>query len=299
MPAADLTFTGATDGDITKAANWAPAQAPVNGDNLTFDSAGAHNVDANLDQSALVPGDLLVKQTFLYEMGTAAAYFKIGMPTGRCVIGGHDGVGSPAGSGRLKIDFYKASGTTPGPLIVENTKTSGTDANKPPVRIFSDDADLEVFVRKGKVGLGTDAAGESPIFGDVHVDWVANRNGDASVQVGPGATIGDFIKTGGTALLQCAATNVENHAGELTIEGTGAVALLTVYGGTCIPNSTGLLSRANCYGGLTDWTRSSRPRVVTDLYTRHGASYKLDPDVLTVTNPEHHEEPSTISIEAA
>ena len=283
---ATLIFTGATDGDIAKAANWSPAQVPIDGDTLIFDGAAGHHVDTNLDHSGLHPLDLFIFQTFqIYQIGTTAAYLKIGMPTGRLVIGENPGVGTPTGSNLIKLDLYVGSGAMAiGDIIVENTNTSGADTTKPPVLLLADDSDIDLFVRKGKVGLAVDDPAETATFGDVNIGWNASRSSDADVRIGSGVTMTDLYKTGGKCQLNCAGGAVENLAGDLEILGDGAIASLTTRGGTVVPNSTGKITAAYLHGGFTDWTRSNRPRTVDDIVYYPGAQFALDPNVMTITN---------------
>ena len=280
---ADRTWLGTTDGDHDKAANWLEVQVPITGDTYIFGAGAVHDLDTNMDQSTIVPAAIYILHTLPagISIGTASAYFKIGAPTSELIIGRHTGTGSPTGSRRIKLDLYKGSGTTPGPVIIERTATTSADANKQPVRLLADSADIDVYIRKGKVGLAVDS-GETAVFGDVNISYVDDAQNDAEVRIGEGVTFSNLYKTGGNGEMWCGATAVENHDGTLIINGSGAVASLLTEGGTVVPNSTGTLTAAYCRGGLTDWTRNRQPRSVGTIYYAPDGAFAFDPAVLTV-----------------
>lgn len=270
-------WTGAVDGDWATAGNWSNG-IPVSTDTVYIEHA-SRSIDTNLDQSAVTLAALYVRQSYIGQLGTAAAYLQIG--TAVLHVGGHVGAGAPAGSPRVKIDV----GTTACAISIWNSAAVSIDAGLPPIRLLANNAATTLRVSRGIVGLAVGASSETSTVASIDVGFLTNKLNDASVVVGPGVTVATLTKTGGAAVVHCAATTITNTDGSLLTMGTGAIGTLTVQGGTAVCNSAGTITTLSAYGGLVDMTQSSAPRTVTTSRIKAPGALRLDPTVITLTNP--------------
>ncbi|MCC6681632.1 MAG: hypothetical protein IT445_12085 [Phycisphaeraceae bacterium] len=140
-----------------------------------------------------------------------------------------------------------------------------------------------VTVKKGRVALFTDT-GVTKTITTIVQSYDSNPTSDTVVEIGDGVTLTTLQKTGGTCVLRTGATTVQNDAGQLRTEGSGAIATLNVLGGTVIPNSTGTITNLNAKSGIVDFTRSLAARTVTNATIDKGATIKADASVVTITN---------------
>jgi len=196
-------------------------------------------------------------------------------------IGEHYGSGSPAGSGRIKID----TGSNQTTLIVSNSSASSTDGNLEPIRWKGTHASNAVQLLKGRLGIATSYAGEAATVSELNVAHRGNVAGDADVNVGAGVTLTTVNQSGGDAVVQCAFTTLEQTAGESTTIGAGAVTTANV-GGTLYARSTGTITTLRVTG-KADFSRDPRDRTVTNCELHKGGSLMLDngnPISVTLTN---------------
>ena len=280
----DLTWIGndsGNEGDPKVAANWSPAQIPADGDSLYFDGRAANDLDTNLSWPARSPANVFIRQTFTYKIGTSTAFLILGAPTGRTVIGEHLGIGSPTGSQRIKLDYRNHSGGTSGDIYIENSASSGADASLPPIQLLADDSDIDLFLRKGKVGVAI-GVGQTATLGNILLTYVASKSSDADIQVGPGLTLTNFKQAAGQGEIHCGGTLIEKTGGDLVILGTGTWTTLTNEGGNAYPQSSGTITTINDNGGLVDLTRSRDARSVTTINRRGSGRLAYDPAVVTV-----------------
>jgi hypothetical protein len=210
-------------------------------------------------------------------------------------IGYNYGPGSPAGSGRIKLDL----GSTASTVTIDNTGTN-TDTNKPTVRIKANSATTVIRVRKGKVGIAFES-GETTTIGSITVSYVSQPSSDADVFIGAGVTLTTLTKTGGDVVLNCAATTVSSSdSGTLITAGSGAITTLNAKGGTVTPNSTGTIGTLNINtAGTVDFTKSAAARTVTTLKLDAGGVLKYDPGIVTITNKVNSDNPVTLTAAAA
>lgn len=290
--------------DWSTAANWSGGAVPVNADDVFFRNTSSP-VLWGLDQSAVTLASLAIEQSFTGVIGlnkrtvvTGAAgasvtgkaeyradYLDIGWD--ECRIGEMIGPGSPAGSGRLKLDNAKAGASE---TTIYNTSSSSADTNQPCVRLLAAHASADILIRSGSggVGIATDDADETATVGDISV---SDPTPATRVFVGEGVTLGTFTQDGGDNLLKAAAgvTGITVNGGQLAIEGSGyAVGTLIVNGGTCYPNSlpTGgnAIGTVDLNGGIVDGTRSRAPRTWAAVNLKApGSTLKADTTVLTIT----------------
>lgn len=273
-------WTGAASGDPAVAGNWDNG-VPESGDTAVF-RENAVDVDTNLGGLSAVELAVLVQeQSYTGLWGTDSAYFQIGAEEVR--LGEHYGPGTPAGSKRVKLDL-QAPGTGNTTIVtVYNSASSAEDGDVPPIQLLMDDANGELHVRKGKVGLAVDDPTETSTVDLIEVSWTNNRATDAEVIVGEGVTLTEILKTGGKLTLRCAATTVENTYGNIQSEGDGAITTFTMVGGVAVLNSEGTVTTINANGGHTDLTRSGASRAVGTINLKGGGQVSLDPDIVTVT----------------
>src|SRR5690606_38998712 len=90
---------------------------------------------------------------------------------------GNASVGSdaPAGSARLKLNF---GSTTACAITVFNTAATARESALQPVRLIADHASTTLTVRKGIVGVATDAPAQTATLGQVNVAHTGNVNRD-------------------------------------------------------------------------------------------------------------------------
>jgi len=194
-------------------------------------------------------------------------------------IGQHSGIGSPAGSGRIMIDTTSTAST----ITIYDTSSSPSDTNKPSCRLKAASASTVINIKKGKVGIAYES-GETTTIGTINQSFVSDQSADASVYIGAGVTLTTYTKTGGSAVLGCAATTVTNSIGTLQTIGAGAIATFNITGGIVTSNSVGTITALNVISGIADFTGSQSARTVTMPKVGAGGQIKYDPSIVTMTN---------------
>lgn len=278
------------EGDWSVAANFSPSGVPANSDDVYLENS-SQDVSAGLDQSAVALDSLHIAQSYTGNIGDDDAYLQIG--AGVVNIGRHYGPGSPAGSGRIKLDL----GSTAAAVVTYNSG-SPADSNKPAIRLLADNAATTIEVRKGSVGIACET-GETTTVGTITESYISRQASDADVFIGSGVTLTTLNKTGGDGVLECAATTVTNEGGNLITDGSGAIATLNAEGGEVISNSTGTITTCNiATAGTADFLKSAAARTVTTMKLEAGGTLKYDPDVLTITNKVDSDNPVTLTATA-
>lgn len=246
--------------DWSSGANWSATTAPATGEDIIIENSSA-NFTSGLAQSAVTLASLTIKQTFTGTIGILGTPLAIGVD-GICRIGDHDGPGSPAGSGRININFGTVDATE---VIIVNSAAQGTDTNLPPIRLIMTHANDKVYVRKGKVGIAVSHGAETSTLALVDTSFVSNQLSDAEVFVGAGVTLAAINKTGGNVLARCPTTGaIVNRAGTLTLEGAGAHSgTIVVHGGNVISNTSGLIDDVTLKGGGFDESKSNVARTIS------------------------------------
>jgi hypothetical protein len=204
------------DGNWANAANWSLAAAPVNGDTVIIPS-GNKSITTGLAQSAVT---LAALRTYAAFIGTieglaiGATKYYLGIPS--------DDGRTAAGCRRLVLNL----GSVQSAGIVYSTSDGTLDTGKPPVRIKGTHASNTLNILGGRVGVGTDGAG------DVATMLTATVAGGA-LTYGYGVTWGEvdvvgkgtFVTRsgGGTKLVVasgCSAQILEGYAAFNTLIGT-------------------------------------------------------------------------------
>ena len=151
------------------------------------------------------------------------------------------------------------------------------------MRLKCNNAATGIAIKKGSVGIATETD-DTTTVGIININYVTNRQSDATVIIGSGVTLTTLNKYGSVAFLNCAATTVLNTAGDLVTDGTGAITTLNAYGGAVYASSSGTVTTANVSGGTVDTTRSTVARTFTTVNVHYKGKFKYDKDVVTVTN---------------
>jgi len=260
--------------DLSSNASYSPANVPVNGDVLyvTPDTPTITAGWTTLVAVALTALHVDARWTGICD-ATAAQYIQLGATT--IWIGEHDGIGTPAGSARLKLDVRGVS-----TCHVLRTARTSSDAYMPPVRLLFNNASSNLYVREGEAGVGIDVDGETSTVESI---FCGNKG---SVIAGAGTTLGGWLQAGGEGKLLCAATGVVVDAGTLTTEGAGAIGAITQNGGLVIPNSTGTVTTYTLKGGDCDALQSNQIRTITTM-VHGGGRIKYDAGTLVITNYTH------------
>jgi hypothetical protein len=258
------------EGDWATAANWSPSGVPTDGDDV-FLTNSSQSVTEGFNQSAVALASLNIDQTFTGAIGDASNYLQIG--TAILNIGLYLGSGVPQGSGRIKINL---GSTTTATVNIYNSGQS-LDTNLPAIRLLMAKAADTVNILKGSVGIACQA-GETSTVGTI------NTNGDGKTWIGAGVTLTTLTKNGGAVQMECAATTINNYAGDLKIFGTGAITTLNAFAGNVESSSAGTITTANVRGpAIVDFTKSLVARTVTTLNLSNGGTIKRDTAVVTIT----------------
>jgi hypothetical protein len=227
-----LTITGITRSGATATATTSAAHGYAVGDVVIVAGAAQsdYNITATITAATSTTFDYTVANSPTTPATTATAF---SVRKGHCLrIGatllqiGDPGNGSSAatGSGRIAID----TGSIQTAITINNTKTSGTDANLEPVRIIGTHASNTLAVMSGLVGVATTLPTETATI------LTTNITG-GKLNFGSGVTWGTVYQTSGTFTAAGAtggATLFDQSGGTATLNGVGTVAN-TKIAGTC------------------------------------------------------------------
>lgn len=256
---ADKYWQGTTDAYGT-AGNWSPSGVPTANDNVFITSA--QSIAAS-DQSGVELDDFTVLPSMSGTIGTVVAPLQIDMADADRF--------EFAGSGLAFIDVGSAAIS---PVILGTASATDDD---PYGLTLTGTAIATVDFRKGSLSVGDST------IATIYQSYTAAVESDTKLLVPAGASLTSLRKSGGTAVLETGATNVDNEAGNLTTRGSGAITTFTVDGGLVYPCSSGTITTLNCNGGTVDFTRSRVPRTVT-TGNLNGGTLIYDPDIITFIN---------------
>ncbi len=259
------------EGDWSVAANWSPSGVPASADDVYLrDSSQA--VTAGFAQSAVTLDSLNIAQSFT---GQIATHLAIGATV--LDIGRHDGPGSPSGSSLLKIDL----GTAQSAVTIHNSGNP-TTSTASAIQLLAVHVATTVVVAKGKWSLAG-GYGEVSTVASIFASFVTNSKTDVQSVIGAGVTLTTLDACGQT-YMACAATTINNWGGTITTSGSGAIATINNYA-SAILNGDGTVTAYNGQADSSaDATRLPLARTFTNIALARGASIKIDPDYVTVTN---------------
>lgn len=273
------TTASAGPNDWTSADNWSAAAVPADNDDVVLRDSSV-SIAYGLDQSAVELDSLTSEKTYTGLLGLDYAAFATSADGATTVdtdveyrptllridtpilnIRRHNTTGTPAGSGRFRIDL----GAVACEAVIEDTALQSADSGRSAVQINANSASTNIYIEKalGGVGIGTALPGTTSTVGNVSVS--ATVPGTV-VLIGAGTTLTNYTQSGGTNTLQAAATvtSVTVNGGELATDGDFLITTLTVNSGKCFPNNIpaagSALTTLNHNGGIIDSTRSSQPR---------------------------------------
>lgn len=219
---------GTVPNDWSDADNWDGAAVPVNSDNVWLQQ-NAIDITAGLNQSAVTVASLNAEHSFTGSLGSATAFLQIGATA--CIVGRHTGLGTPAGSSRIKIDF----GSVQTALTVYRTGTSSSDSNKEPARFKGTHASNVVTVHDGTVGLATDDPDDQIVVSSLAVFG-------GVVNCGPGATLTTISVDGGQLTVRTGFTTLTQRDGTVNTFGSGAATTVKLLNGVINNESTGTIA---------------------------------------------------------
>jgi hypothetical protein len=258
--------------------NWDTGSVPVDGDTIYIDNTDGA-ILYGLDQSAVEPAAMYIAQSFTGTIGLPETnendyheYRSQYLTIGPLIL--QIGAGAGSGSGRIKIN----SGSDPVALTVFNSGSAVDDV--PAILWKGTDATNALVQTGGDLGVavyGAEAATLATI----------NKSG-GSLLCGAGVTLSGALTHagGGLAVNSAIATSLTQTAGDTLIEGTGAVAQLTLQGGTCVYNTTGTLGGATVVAGdaILDFGQNPVAKTVTNPIDGFGAAARISDPLKVVAS---------------
>jgi hypothetical protein len=252
---------------------WTGADNWDNGVTVYLDNL-AESIRYDLDHSDIEPAAVYIDQSFtgdvgLPEVNEAGGYHEyrsqyLSLGPAALVIGR----GAGGGSGRIKIN----STTDQCALTVYNSGTSGDGL---PAVIWKGTHAANALVQVGG-SLGV------AIFGGETATLATINQSGGSLLTGTGVTLsGALSKAGGASVFNSAvAGSLTQTGGQTVIEGSGAVAQLTLQGGVCVYNTTGTLGGNTVVAGdgVLDFSQNPVTTQVTNAIDLYGTACRvLDP----------------------
>ena len=274
-----LTWLGTSSGDVGDygvAANWSPAQVPVNGDDVIIANS-SQDILSGFDQSLVILNSIVIDLSYTGKIGTSSADF-LQVAAASAVIGQRrSSTGTFAGSSRLNLDF---GSTTACQITVNGTAANAIDTNRQPLRLRAVNASTDLHVFAGSMAISDDSSNSSTL-GDIEVNA-------GSVNVGASVTLTNLTVSDGIV-------NIDSSiAGTATIKGgtlnsydstsASTIATLTMTGGIVNHFATGTITTLNLNGGTVDLTKTQQSKTVTTLTADRGSTLITDSGTVTITN---------------
>lgn len=281
---------------LSLAANWEGGVAPVDGDDIVFDSG---NIDVlyDLDQNGVTPASILVDVGYSGRIGLPprnidnpqypyAEYREQYMKYGNSGDATNISVTIRGGGERVKY----SAGTSQATFRVDGSGQS-SDTNVPAVLLKGTHASNAIHVSKGDVGFAF-FGGETGTLVTINNGYQTNVAGDSSLKLGTGVTLTapTITVTGGLLEIRSAITStsvVVQYDGVIRLQGTGGLAAgLAVRGGQFIYNSTGTLGGAPVVSGSghLDFSQDLRAKTVTNAIDVFGDKARVsDPNKVVAT----------------
>ncbi len=238
--AAVTAATGPNHWDNT--ANWEGGVLPADTDILYVDNTSV-SILYGLDQSAIEPAAMYVGMSFTGEIGLpeinqAGGYHEYRsqyLSLGSVIL--QVGLGTGNGSGRIKINSTADA-------CALTVFATGSSADNLPAMIWKGTAVTNALVQVGG-SLGV------AIFGSEVATIATVTKSGGNLLTGAGVTLsGALTQAGGSWTINSAvATSLTQTGGSTVIEGTGAVAQLTLQGGSVTYNTLGTLGGATGVAG--------------------------------------------------
>ncbi len=262
--------------DVSLAANYYNNAVPSNsGDTLTIDGRTTAAILYGLNLSAKTLDQCDVYMSNAQAIGTTVAPLRISATVLNIGLPAVDG-SRPSGPNLIAFN----TGTVVGTVNVYDSNRNGTNG-LPTVNWKGTHASNVVNVLGGVFGAGT------LLNGDVATIATFNQE-DGIATLASGVTLTTARINGGSCLIQCAATTINQDGGTLKTTGSGAITTLYCSGPADL-QSTGTITTLEIRkGGKASFAGSTAARTVTTIKMYPGASLDLDNGVMgsiTITNP--------------
>jgi uncharacterized membrane protein YeaQ/YmgE (transglycosylase-associated protein family) len=291
LPGSNTTAVASSGpNDWSTAANWSTGSVPANGDDVYVQNS-AWGIYYGLAQSSVALNSLTIDLSMTGAIGLPEAnplgyteyrptFLAIGV-NGTATIGR----GSGSGTGRIKLDTGSANATTLNVYGTGNPAERGLES----LLWRGNNSGNAVNIYKGSVGLGVYPGDTISMAGGFQVGYLTSPLGDAQVRAGASATFpSSILITGGTVDLgsSLASKTVAQTNGVVKLR-TGAVATLTLKGGTFQVLATGTVITSACSiygGGFLDLSQDTRAKTITPAITMYkGAQLAGDAAYVTYT----------------
>jgi hypothetical protein len=259
-------WTAATNGSWNTTTNWTPNGTPGTGDTVVWDagSAGAMTVGPTGNP---ILAKVQIKQscpttsyigTPAVPIAAAVTEFVVGEET----LDGNNNDGCRQICWNFGASQSGYNGTT---ARILRTATSGVGGLEV-VQLVGTHANNAMFIEgPALVGWGVMTPGQAYTLSSITIS-----NAGARVRLGSGGTVTTIIESAGFGLVECGFTTLNQDAGDLRTEGSGAITTANV-GGNFVSNATGTIGTLDVDdGGLADFSQSSQLRTVTNS-TVHGS----------------------------
>lgn len=271
-----ITTTTANSGpnDISCVDNWSGEALPVNGDDIIIDMEAPSllwNVEA---LAAVVPASVRI---------TCGRNTRIGL--GQTDDGGYPQYRPKAFKTRCAswyvntdsgfVNLFMADGTA-GAMLVHKTGQRDEDT-RAALCLQGSNATHTLTLMRGDVAI-SQADDEVAQFGTVSVSYMTAVDSDASLYVGPAATMGAWVQNGGQCETWAALSSFTQRAG-FHRHNSGGITSPLVYGGTLEYNATETLAGNAKVSepGILDFGADPRAKTVTNPIERFGKAGVRDP----------------------
>jgi hypothetical protein len=258
--------------DWSTAANWSGNTVPAAGDTVILDYEGG-KILYGLDQHTVTIAALRI----------VAKQFTLGLPLTNVdaspypeyrpdslKIGCTSAYINSPKSGRIKIDFYTVQ-----TACLVSASGNGLEANVPAVLLKGTHVSNSFTFNGGSIGLGFFASAASTAL-------TLTCGTGATVTCGAGCTLDTINNLGATLTINSAVVTLLHHPTSsskalTTVLGTGAVAQLTMQGGTCDYQTSGNLAGTTIManGAVLTFDNDARAKTITNPPTAYSTSCKV------------------------
>ncbi len=262
--------------DWSSTGNWSTGTVPVNGDTVIIDK-NDQDILYGLNQSAVTLAELRFRSSnatigLSQTNNDASAYAEYRddyLRIGATILG----IRSDQ-TQRVKINLGSVAST----VNVEGSG-SGLEPNIRAVLLKGTSASNVFIISRGQVGLDYFGGEAFNATGGLTVGEKDGGVGDAQVFCGEGCTLATITKLSGQLVLNSAiGTSLTQLAGVTVINGIGAVAQLTIRGGTVVYNTTGALGGNTIISGAgrLDFAQDPRSKTITNPVKIYGSGSFLN-----------------------
>ncbi len=256
--------------DASTAANWSGGVVPVTGDTVIIDREGTR-IYWGLNQSGVVAASRrIVTQDCIIglpKINTDGPAYPEYRPDYWQMTATLDYLNTA--SGRIKLN--QGTGQT---TFTQDMSGSGIETNVPAVLLCGSHASNVWNFFGGQASL-------QQFQGDAFTANVLRLDAGTTITCGPNAVLNTINNFGGNLLVNGAIVTALNHPGtgaaKTQIEGSGAVAQITLQGGSCIYDTIGTLGGNTVLGNNASLTfdNDQRPKTVTNPISIYSPSVRF------------------------